>query len=733
MAQQISLSPLPSLVAALLLFTSVALATGTAGAQTGPDTRCLVASGKAATICVKRYTKAIGACRDRADGICEAALRTEGGTLDALVAATEKPTRKACSAESADKLTFRLGLDDLASRTAEACKTWAEDFVAVAYADDLSSLSPAARICQGHVARQLGVLRDRLVQAYGRRCSASEFAGRACDRPRRDAVVTEALAAARARIVRRCGATFDQLGLAPGATLDERLDELLDQMTTRARHLAQRIYPPLNLGPTGLFGPHPVGVRTFHLVDPSRLNVTGTGPRPLEVEVYYPSTSGAVAGVGRDAPLPLFVTPTYRDVARATGTFPLVLFSPGLSGPPWGYVYLAAHLASHGILVAGITHHGDLSPGITVDRPLDLRVLLDQLLAFNGDPGSFFENAIDISRIGAAGHSLGGYTVTALGTCPSPPGTFDARFKAILPLEGSPQFFSTQAPGIFSTIAMPTLLIGGALSRLAPLLQVTFDALTPGPMVMAYANLSEAAHNTFTDLCEIGATTDCGPAVLPWRFARHITNYLALNFFDATLNGNAEALARLSPSELAKIEDATYQRKADVCLPAESCSATCTQPCSDGIVGPRELCDSPGEQGTCDLGAVCNSNCTACVDCGDATVVGPAGGVFVGSTIGGTAALASSCGDDVFAPERIFRWTPSVSHLATIQTCGGTTNYRTTLYIRESTCLGPDLACNRGACGDGSRITVPVVAGTTYYIVVDGFLADAGGFTLTVD
>jgi hypothetical protein len=193
-------------IVTLLIGVSVTLAAERAGARTSPDTRCLLASGKAATICVKRYTKAVGACRNRADGTCEAALRTAGGTLDALVAATEEPTRKACSTESADKLTFRLGLDDLVFRTAEACETWTEDFLAVAYADDPSSLSPAARVCQGHVARQLRVLRDRVVRAYGRKCYASEFAGRACDRPRRDAVVAEALAAARARIVRRCGA-----------------------------------------------------------------------------------------------------------------------------------------------------------------------------------------------------------------------------------------------------------------------------------------------------------------------------------------------------------------------------------------------------------------------------------------------------------------------------------------------------------------------------------------------
>src|SRR4029453_6709215 len=107
------------------------LAAATAEAGTSPDTRCLLASGKAATKCLKQYAAAVGACRDKGDVPCEAALRAVGGTLDGLLAASEKPTRETCSAESADKLTFLLGLDDLVLRTAQACERWAEDFLAV--------------------------------------------------------------------------------------------------------------------------------------------------------------------------------------------------------------------------------------------------------------------------------------------------------------------------------------------------------------------------------------------------------------------------------------------------------------------------------------------------------------------------------------------------------------------------------------------------------------------------
>ena len=96
-------------VACMLL----AVAAAPAQAGTSPDTRCLLASGKAGTKCVRVYAAAVGACREKADAACEAALRADGGALDGLLAATEKPTRQACSAESADKLSFSLGLDDL--------------------------------------------------------------------------------------------------------------------------------------------------------------------------------------------------------------------------------------------------------------------------------------------------------------------------------------------------------------------------------------------------------------------------------------------------------------------------------------------------------------------------------------------------------------------------------------------------------------------------------------------
>jgi Platelet-activating factor acetylhydrolase, isoform II len=554
------------------------IAAAPAQARTSPDTRCLLASGKAGTKCVKDYAAAVGACRDKADAACETALRGDGGTLDGLLAATEKPTRQACSPASADKLTFSLGVDDLVFHTAQACEKWAEDFLALAYADDLAGLSPSARVCQRNVAARLRSLRDTVVQAYGRKCYVPEFAGKACDRPHRDALVAKVLTAAGAGILKRCGATFDELGLSAGPTLEERIDALLNQVRIRAQHLAQRVYPPMNLGPTGLLGPHPVGVRTLDLVDPSRPNPVGAGSRPLVTEVYYPSTAEAVAGVPRDVLVAgiTYRTATYRDVVRAPGAFPLVVYSHGSPSTRVDDFHLLTHLASHGFVVVSAEHPGNNylnptgDPATLENRPLDVRFLIDQFLAFNAEAGNFFEGAIDPARIGGSGYSTGGYAVTTLATGPFVLGTFtDPRMKAMFLLDAAQLFWGTDEPAIFGTITIPTLSLGGDSGFsvvLAPHLQSMFDVLQAGPTVSAYGVLRGAGHLTFPSWCEgpdanFQAQPECGPVSLPYRYAQYIIKYLALNFFDATLNGNPEALARLAPTALADIEELTYQSK----------------------------------------------------------------------------------------------------------------------------------------------------------------------------
>ncbi|HTD25696.1 MAG TPA: hypothetical protein VK649_01915, partial [Candidatus Elarobacter sp.] len=87
----------------------------------------------------------------------------------------------------------------------------------------------------------------------------------------------------------------------------------------------------------------------------------------------------------------------------------------------------------------------------------------------------------------------------------------------------------------------------------------------------------------------------------------------------------------------------------------------------------------------------------------------------------------------------VFQWTPSLSGPATIETCGSGTTYDSVLYLRAASCAtGAEVQCNDDACANASglfrasRITPTVTAGTTYYIVVDGYSGSSGSFTLSV-
>ena len=81
-------------------------------------------------------------------------------------------------------------------------------------------------------------------------------------------------------------------------------------------------------------------------------------------------------------------------------------------------MWLGHYLAARGYIVAAVNHHGNTAAekqraaqGFLLywERAKDLTVVLDKLFA---DP--FFGPRIDRDRIGAAGFSLGGYTVISV-------------------------------------------------------------------------------------------------------------------------------------------------------------------------------------------------------------------------------------------------------------------------------------------------------------------------------
>jgi predicted dienelactone hydrolase len=291
----------------------------------------------------------------------------------------------------------------------------------------------------------------------------------------------------------------------------------------------------------------------------------------------YPADPAAVAGIPRDHLVLEDVDrgeiPAYREVARAAGTFPLIVYSHLGGGERHEAVFRLTHLASHGFVVVSADHvdspDGEFDEAQYENRPLDVSFLIDRFLAFSAEPGHFLEGAVDPARIGATGGSFGGYTVTVLAVGPFFRGTFtDPRVKAILPqdapLGADYEHFAADAPALFETVTISALALGGDTLNsvpFAPGIQAFFDTLVPGPAVLGYGKLHGAIHRSFVDECDFHGSLPCFGYLLPSSYVARIVGYLAVNFFEAVLNEDAAALGRLQPAAVAAIDDLIFQSK----------------------------------------------------------------------------------------------------------------------------------------------------------------------------
>ena len=118
-----------------------------------------------------------------------------------------------------------------------------------------------------------------------------------------------------------------------------------------------------------------------------------------------------------------FPVELYIPQVESKSKLPLVVISHGLGSDLTTFAYLAKHLASHGFAVAVPEHPGSSAsqieallsgfendvtpPEELIDRPLDIKFLLDRLSHSFGDE-------IDVENVGAIGQSFGGYTTLAL-------------------------------------------------------------------------------------------------------------------------------------------------------------------------------------------------------------------------------------------------------------------------------------------------------------------------------
>jgi len=139
------------------------------------------------------------------------------------------------------------------------------------------------------------------------------------------------------------------------------------------------------------------------------------GARPLHISIWYPTEDGAKAEiVGENRAF--FGVRAIRDAKPASTGRPLVVLSHGYGGSWRNLSWLAIDLVEQGYIVAAPDHPGtttfNMDPAQATklwERPRDLSRVIDLL---EGDPA--LAGTVDAGRIAAIGHSLGGWTVTAL-------------------------------------------------------------------------------------------------------------------------------------------------------------------------------------------------------------------------------------------------------------------------------------------------------------------------------
>jgi predicted dienelactone hydrolase len=215
-----------------------------------------------------------------------------------------------------------------------------------------------------------------------------------------------------------------------------------------------------------------VGMVTRNFTDDKRKNWQGTASRPLTTTIWYPAAATATKEetiFGGPPDEEVFVPVTVAagaEVSSASPKYPLILLSHGTGGSAIQMMWLGYYLASRGYIVAAVNHHGNTAAeqqrtgqhvsllytaqGFLLywERARDLTAMLDKVLA---DP--VFGPHIDQNRIGAAGFSLGGYTVVSSAGGIFNPQEFDAFCRSPqrdFTCEPQPEFRG--APSLFAEL-----------------------------------------------------------------------------------------------------------------------------------------------------------------------------------------------------------------------------------------------------------------------------------------
>lgn len=156
------------------------------------------------------------------------------------------------------------------------------------------------------------------------------------------------------------------------------------------------------------------------------------------------------------------------------GPFPLIVFFHGALCSGEGYADLADHWTSHGYVVILPSHPGSARPArsnpdhqntVFREQVADMSSILDSLDAI-GTRVAALGDAIDPTRVAAAGHSMGALIATIVGGLPrlEPDGSQlslkDDRFDVLILLSGPGPLPLTPRDG-WESVTLPTLVTTG--------------------------------------------------------------------------------------------------------------------------------------------------------------------------------------------------------------------------------------------------------------------------------